>query len=87
MRIEVKQEHIDKGIRAKCTTCPVALAIHEATSGELGTVYVDVTTVFVGSMTSIPLPIVAIEWIAEFDYQGTGEPFSFELDLEAARVD
>ena len=88
MLIEVTQKHIEHGRRGECSHCPVALALQDygfknvsvyGGGFDHGTVKqkLDATSEFV------VLPDFVSGWISNFDYQGTGEPFSFELQVPA----
>lgn len=80
IKIKVTEEHIDKGNQADCYSCPIALALKEA-SQELGTPEV------CGYMVYWPkkigtLPHKAREFIRKFDKDRTAQPFEFEIDIE-----
>lgn len=80
MKIEVTQEDIDCGLAGDCRNCPVARAMNRATG--------DVWEVGNGWMrrdseTRRRLPCAVLLFIHRFDKHKTGEPFSFDLDLEA----
>jgi hypothetical protein len=51
MRIRVTQEHIDRGFRGDCDSCPITLAILERFPGW----YVQTTPVDVGSADTVNL--------------------------------
>ena len=89
MLIKVQRKHIRKGVRGKCKTCPIALAISEALTEKFN--YEAITVV---SSTSIlmnvpykfyqfwgPIPVEITEKIKQFDATGQMSPFSFELEL------
>ena len=93
MRIEVTQEHIDKseelrkenfGKWVKC--CPIALAVRAAgfPKAEMG--YTNVWP-HGGITGEIPVPTIVTQFVHAVDRRQPVEPFSFELDLEATRVD
>lgn len=86
MRIDVTQDHIDRGIRKTCNQCPVALATIE-TIGDttLRISHHEVYSGISGKNLAI-LPENVSEWIRNFDRYSpdTGykpEPFSFEVNL------
>lgn len=77
MRIEVTQEHIERGIRGACGCCPVALAIHSASNAEVvsvssGWAYLD--------HRGFVLPPHVRRAIDTYDDQGVMIPFTFELE-------
>lgn len=83
MKIQVKQEHINKGIRGDFGSCPIALAIREALSGK----YVDVGVGFCkveGETASLPSEVRRFIVIFDDSIQDRKwlEPFEFELDYE-----
>jgi len=87
MTIQVTQEHINRGIRGDCGSCPIALAIQEALP-KLG-INVQVLHVLIQGEI-VPLPSRARWFIADFDTNPRDEdadikwlePFDFELDYE-----
>lgn len=85
MLIEVKQEHIAKGVRQNCSLCPVALAIHAKMKTDCGAEcsvmmsYVQLFLNYVPKYNVVRLPVDVSKWIERFDNTGVGEPFSFEL--------
>jgi hypothetical protein len=85
MLIEVTQDHIEKGKTRGCFDCPIALAMIDAGLRHPFVMNTIVSTA--SSSCDMDLPQEAVEFIAGFDTGGFVKPFSFELDLEAARVD
>lgn len=86
--VNVKAEHIAKGIRGDCEHCPVALAIAAA--------FPDIAGIAVRpEEISIKPSLDDLDWIQvrpprevpefvwDFDEGGTVEPFSFDLDYPA----
>jgi hypothetical protein len=83
-RIDVTQEHIDRGVSKDCLRCPVALAIM---------CHVQPTTsISVGddAITMLPLggwfhdqqaPSVVRQFVRGFDRGDDVVPFSFDLDI------
>lgn len=79
MKIKVTQEHIDRGTKKACSTCPVALALREATGMECE---VSTTIAFLpNNDNGIPLPIDAKDFIRRFDAGTLVQPFEFELPI------
>lgn len=78
MKIEVKQQHIDAGYKAGAFTCPIALAMNDATKskwcvGPWEAVHVPTDTVH-------KLPPQAQKFVHDFDDRKDVSPFSFEFD-------
>lgn len=71
MKIEVTQEHIDKGTPCTASDCPVALAI-----GHNCRVYIHSVTIN-GLKYSIPENVT--DFIDRFDAGHSVQPFTFEL--------
>jgi hypothetical protein len=85
MIINVTQKHIDEGTRNNCDTCPVALALNEATErtwivGSDSAAYKGNFAGF-GWSDDIKLPLEARRFIARVDSKRSVLPFSFELDI------
>lgn len=84
--ISVTQEHIEKGTRAKCLSCPIALAMRDAgivrpVAGLLGlSGRVD------GKTVSAPVPDEADRFMVRFDELGPSgvSPFTFTADFKPA---
>jgi hypothetical protein len=81
MRIEVRQEHIDKGERDRCTSCPVALALNDAGFKGAAVTFAMLNLSF---YLTVPTPPKAAEWITQFDNGDTVAPFDFELEMPSA---
>lgn len=80
MKIEVKQHHIDAGV--KKNACPVALAINEKLEMQPGSVFVHPNIVSIGEgihLWVVGLPLSVNTFIRQFDSGDKVEPFSFEL--------
>jgi hypothetical protein len=85
MRIRVTQEHIDRGFRGDCDSCPITLAIRERFPGW----YVQTTPVDVGFrrygepfFRLTPLPPIAVDFVQNldsYDVYRTVSPFEFDL--------
>ncbi len=83
MKIEVKQEHIDKGIRYKCDACPVALAIKEQINPH-GLIVRNNIIIKLKSTSKIMvlfIPKKAQTFIMSFDALRKVEPFVFDLAI------
>lgn len=79
MTITVTQDCINEGLAARCTLCPVALAIKKQTG--CGYVWVGGYSAYIDHGKSIDLPLKARKFIKDFDYGKVRRPFSFELDI------
>lgn len=77
MTIHVTEEHIRKGRRHSCSSCPIALALSEIVDSGVE-VHEDHVVL---PQTVEYLPFEAKLFIAKFDEAELVEPFSFELDL------
>ncbi len=78
--VEVKDTHIKEGVKCACMSCPIALAIIDATKAKAHEVFVG------GSYVDLygrhrQLPDAARQFIADFDCGMPVIPFSFELEL------
>jgi hypothetical protein len=82
MKIEVTEEHIQRGQRGHACKCPVALAATEAFGRQ---VYVHFDTIQIPDMDD--LIFIASERIRQFtrdyDLSRPVTPFSFEVDMTA----
>lgn len=80
MKIEVTQEHIDKGRRRSCWGCPVALAMRSA---GLLNAHAAATFYIWGAHGQFfkDLPKDVTSHIEYFDQTGKMRPFSFELEV------
>jgi hypothetical protein len=88
MKITVTQEHIDRGKRGKCDSCPIALAILDDVSideAKVGAIIATISRkkpIISWSRVSTEdyyLPQSAIDFVRKFDDSSHVEPFSFEL--------
>ena len=80
MKIEVKQEHIDKGLRRSKCGCPIALAMSDA-----GFEYPSVNPlriVYHNGLNTVgcEVPESAKQFILAFDVGECVKPFSFALE-------
>ena len=75
--IEVKQEHINKGIRYQCYECPVALALRDSGFNYVHVSYFSVRV----NEEYVPLPKVVQSKIIGFDAGEPVSPFAFQIEL------
>ncbi len=83
MKIIVTAEDIANGVRCDATACPIARAINRVMADRLtrGVSVLDTCVIRLDTDNmSNQLPVVAQEFIVEFDEEGVGKPFEFELD-------
>jgi hypothetical protein len=86
--ITVTQDHINKGVKQDCWSCPIALAIQDAMPGvicaEVLNPDLGFATIFGddGDCGEALLPDPARHFIAEFDNGQTVHPFAFEAVIE-----
>lgn len=81
MKIQVTQEHINKGITGSACFCPIALA---ANAGEIGRKFGPVRVMPSSIMVDtelLELPAVAKLFIIDFDHGHPVEPFEFDLEI------
>lgn len=78
--VRVNKDHIEKGKRADCEACPIALAISEADDyrrvwevGHDGAVVYGET----GPVARMELPEMAVSWMRAFDEGHPVRPFTF----------
>lgn len=81
MKVEVKQEHIDKGTRCDSFKCAVALAIEEASGGEAkAAVGYGTINITIGDEYGIwKTPPEVYSFMETFDRGSGAQPFAFEL--------
>jgi hypothetical protein len=82
VKISVTQEHIDKGERWSFHSCPLALAVTEA-SGNLagvGTESIYPNWDKIG-LTKITMPAEVANFRSRFDESSPVEPFEFEISI------
>ncbi len=79
MIIEVKQEHINVGLKSNCKLCPLALAIKEKTGLETAVGVTIAEIEHAGKYTRYDLPRQAINFIRDFDCSREVYPFFFTL--------
>lgn len=80
MKIQVTQKHIDDGKAGSCMTCPVALAITEATGYKVKVNQLHIR--FIDFYRLYPTPVSVYTFIRLFDETNLKpDPFEFELDL------
>ena len=84
MTFTVTQEHIDRGIRSSCTSCPIALAACVSDLDVRGaSVSPGVILVLFEShhpSRSYALPLVAGQWMDAYDAGKTVHPFTFDAE-------
>lgn len=82
LTVHVTQSHIDRGVRCKCRSCPIALALQEQhprdDEREWAT---DGNEVFTGYKPVAILPPFARRFVDWFDLGRPVAPFTFELEL------
>lgn len=93
LKIDVKQENIDKGDPVSPEYCPIALAMHDL-GMDLGyrfwALHVDGDEVYFtyrGEKYRLDLPPAARDFVESFDAEEHVEPFSFELELKKYEID
>ena len=83
VRVNVKQEHIDKGAPRVGDMCPIALSLREKFPEFNWWVYY--TTIALSlpfkSTDQIPMPKPAQEFISKFDVEEPVKPFGFYLNI------
>jgi hypothetical protein len=77
----VSQQNIDQGKRGSYTSCPIALAIKEATGEQWVVGFNRLTRVHGPWLRSI-LPVDVCDKIVHYDQTGDMTPFTFEIDLD-----
>lgn len=79
MRINVTQEHIDRGVRGDCAACPIALATTEVIHERVGVVGLHII-----DNDGIPIKETTVkmrQFMDNFDDGKPVQPFSFNLKL------
>lgn len=77
MTVEVKQEHIDAGLKNNCVNCPIAKALLDCGySARVGSIHVFISD----TKIKYSLPAIAQVFIAHFDSDLPVAPFIFELE-------
>lgn len=83
MKVTVTQDHINRGTREKCRSCPIALAINDVpnfSGAFVGTELASFMHRYGGAQIK-SLPNSAKIFISQFDQGAHVEPFEFELDF------
>lgn len=84
--VSVTAAHIAEGERESCSHCPVGRALAdtfpEADVFAMGATFI--ITPWGGDETRVDLPGEAEEFIARFDDDGFGEPFTFTVNYPEA---
>ncbi len=78
MKINVTEKHIAAGRAGDVSACPITLALREQSSFTHAVVSED--KIFLTSISAVPLPHPARDFVFRFDRSLTVEPFSFELE-------
>jgi len=86
MHIQVRQDHIDRGVCYRPNGCPIALAIQEELGDTDGSYHVQVLGSYVSidfmhdwSWRKFALPQIAEVFIVAFDHKMPVEPFEFDI--------
>lgn len=84
MKIEVKQSHIDKGVKVHSCLCPVALAIKDAldapdNSVSVGTWGINIKLNMFNETIEIDFNSKVSQFISQFDRGVNVKPMSFHL--------
>lgn len=74
-KVSVTQEHIRKGSRHDCSSCPIALALKDMFPGRH--VFVDIISMRVGRHNSYGHCDLTHEFMKDFDNGKPVEPFDF----------
>lgn len=83
MRVNVTQEHIDKGARMSCDGCPIALALKEAGLPDVEVFANRVSrNAFTSDLETWELPTNARAFIQSFDNYRIVEPFHFDIEVQ-----
>ena len=86
IKVNVRQDHIDRGTPGLCQSCPVALAVNEALPQNykllgVGTYWIVIFNP-AGKQIDIPAPICVSNFIDRLDNYGErGQSFNFDLTL------
>lgn len=85
MKIQVTQEHIDKGVQHDCNYCPIALACRDAGLEDATVGYSQISWGKVGERVHRFTPQAAVTAAIKFDSPLLGGmvPFEFELEVPA----
>ncbi len=81
VRIEVKQEHIDKGIPGRCFSCPIALAALAVLPAREFHVQVSRACLGFRWARAFYLPESARHFVKMFDDGEDVTPFDFEIEI------
>ena len=78
--IEVKQDHIDRGLRHSSQCCPVALALHDAGYTEASVLTSSITWRTSPGIEAVAVtPPKARQFMHDFDNQLEVAPFKFRM--------
>jgi len=78
IQVDVRQEHIDRGIKEDSRSCAIALALRDKNYTQV-IVEDECTFVYEDTTWFASLPDEALEFIETFDNGNTVEPISFEI--------
>lgn len=93
--VQVRDDHISKGIEGNCERCPAALALLEVVSDDVFVLVTSDEIEFVrkGTNRIVQTPLAVSDFIAAFDgpvdgneVPGDVAPFTFSLDIPAEFV-
>ena len=81
MKIQVTQQHIDRGFKGSCTQDPIALALADAgfTKPRASPTYLSVEG-WRGERDNYPTPESVLEFMKQYDNDRLVWPFEFELE-------
>jgi len=89
MTVSVTADDIRNGGRAACWSCPIAMAIHNATGREWGVFWSSpgrvsllAETLITGATWRVHLPASCAEFVRRFDGGLDAAPFDFDLHWE-----
>lgn len=80
MKIKVRREHIQRGVRLHACVCPVALAMHDAGLIDPHAGPFTLSWLSCGDRVRVPAPDGVRDFISRYDGQKPVEPFKFKLE-------
>lgn len=84
VKIQVTQEDINNGIKFKCESCPVALAIKRLLKPNVKVLVGDIISFMTNDSSEwkdVVTPERVWDFLVQFDNKRPVQPFSFELDI------